>query len=114
MTDKASLSLLLDYYGAFLTERRRELMRYCADEDMSLSEIAELAGVSRQSVRDSIQKGADELSLFEQRLGVIERDRQLAAAADILRKALQGQRPDELRAGAERALDLIDGMIGRQ
>ena len=74
MLAKADISLLLDYYGSFLTERRRELMRMSADEDMSLAEIAEQAGGSRQSVRDSIAKGSAELLLFEERLGLALRD----------------------------------------
>ena len=109
MLAKADISLLLDYYGSFLTERRRELMRMSADEDMSLSEIAQVAGVSRQSVRDSINKGAAELMLYEQQLGMIRRDRQLASARELLSAALSG--PDSgLRAGAEEALARLRGI----
>lgn len=87
MLDKAETSLLLDYYGSFLTDRRRELMRMCADEDMSLSEIAEVTGVSRQGVRDGIAKGAAELARFEEQLGMAARDRQLEAVAAALDEA---------------------------
>ena len=112
MTDKAELSLLLDYYGVFLTERKRELMRMSADEDMSLSEIAELVGVSRQSVRDSINKGAEELLRFERQLGVIRRDRQLKSAERALTCALESSDERELREGAESALGLLRSIIG--
>jgi len=112
MTDKAELSLLLDYYGGFLTERKRELMRYCADEDMSLSEIAELAGVSRQSVRDSISKGTAELMGYEQQLGVIQKDRALSAVAEALSTALSQQDEQALRAGVEAAAERLRRLIG--
>lgn len=110
MRSKAELSLLLDYYGSFLTERRRELMRCSADEDMSLSEIAEVAGVSRQSVRDSIAKGAEELALYEQRLGLISRDRALRGIAERLDEALSLDSADVLKQrilGAKQAIDAL-------
>ena len=50
------LSLLMDTYGALLSERKRELMSYYYDEDYSLAEIAEITGISRQGIRDSVKK----------------------------------------------------------
>ena len=44
--------LLLDAYGVLLTERKRELLEYYYDDDLSLSEIAELTGLTRQGARD--------------------------------------------------------------
>ena len=65
-----SIAYLLDFYGEVLTERTRELlsMYYC--DDLSLSEIAENVGISRQGVRQAIKKGEEELSLLEQKLGL--------------------------------------------
>lgn len=104
MIDKAETSLLLDYYGGFLTERRRELMRMCADEDMSLAEIAEVTGVSRQGVRDGIARGAAELIRFEEQLGIVARDRQLASVASALERAGEIEDIGALRAAvAEQA-----------
>ncbi len=77
MIGKADISMLLDYYGAFLTERKRELMRMSADEDMSLAEIAEAVGVSRQGVRDAIAQGEKQLLKYEAGLKLVERDRQM-------------------------------------
>ena len=57
--------LLLDVYGALLTERKRELLDYYYNEDYSLSEIAELTGLSRQGVRDGIRKAEEELRTLE-------------------------------------------------
>ena len=104
MLDKSSISLLLDYYGGFLTERRRELLRMSADEDMSLSEIAEVAGVSRQGVRDSIVKAAAELEGFEQKLGLVRRDRALRALYNDLTEAEGSGSCDRMRAALKRAI----------
>lgn len=66
-------SLLLDFYGEMLGERRREIMEMYYNEDFSLSEIAEQAGISRQGVRDSVKKGESELSHLEEKLRLVER-----------------------------------------
>ena len=64
--------LLLDAYGALLTERKRELLDYYYNEDYSLSEIAELTGLSRQGVRDGIRKAEDELKNLERTLSLVQ------------------------------------------
>lgn len=68
-----ALGRLLDWYGAFLTPRQAALARQYADEDCSLSEIAEREGVSRQAVRDAIARAETELGAMERKLRLIER-----------------------------------------
>lgn len=67
------LSLLLDFYGEILSQRRRELITLYYDEDFSLSEIAEHTGISRQGVRDSIKKSEQELLQLEEKLALASR-----------------------------------------
>ena len=62
------LSLLLDFYGEILSQRRRELITLYYDEDFSLSEIAEHTGISRQGVRDSIKKANRNCSIWKKNL----------------------------------------------
>ena len=68
-----NISLLLDFYGDTLSERRLELMEMYYNEDLSLSEIAEIAGISRQGVRDSVKKSEKELLALEEKLGLAKR-----------------------------------------
>ncbi len=65
-----SYGVLLDYYGALLTERQRELLISYYNDDLSLSEISENTGISRQGVRDAIKRGESELDRFESSLGI--------------------------------------------
>ncbi|MCR5809156.1 MAG: hypothetical protein K6G56_06295 [Clostridiales bacterium] len=109
MTDKAELSLLLDYYGAFLTERQRELLRMSADEDMSLSEIAEEVGVSRQGVRDCLNKASRQLREFEAGLSLVEHDMKLRAVLSELESA--GNDPDSLVKAVGSAEAVIRSLI---
>ena len=48
--------LLLDIYGGLLTERQRSLLTLHLEDDLSLGEIAELEGISRQGVRDQVNQ----------------------------------------------------------
>ena len=68
-----NIALLLDFYGAVLTERVRKMldMYYC--DDLSLAEISEEFGISRQGVRQAIKKGEEELFSLEEKLGLAAR-----------------------------------------
>ena len=63
-----AISDLLDTYSAVLSDRHRELLDYYYNQDLSLAEIAELVGISRQGVRDGIKKAEEELFFLEERL----------------------------------------------
>ncbi len=58
-----NVSVLLDFYGQMLTQKQFDVIDLYYNEDLSLSEIAEHQGITRQGVRDSIKRG--ELYLFE-------------------------------------------------
>ena len=75
------LGQLLDWYGAFLTERQRLLVRLYAYEDLSLGEIADREGITRQAVRDAISTSEAELRDMEAKLGLIETKRKNAPPA---------------------------------
>ncbi len=67
------ISFLLDFYGDTLSERRREIIEMYYNEDLSLAEIAEQTGISRQGVRDSIKKSEKDLLELEETLGLAAR-----------------------------------------
>ena len=69
MPKDLSVSALLDFYGPFLSEKRRNLLHHYYNEDLSLSEIAENEQITRQGVRDLIKRGELELKQYEQECG---------------------------------------------
>lgn len=68
-----SISLLLDFYGDMLTEKQREVVELYYNEDLSLAEIANISGITRQGVRDSIKRGEKTLLDCEEKLGLFEK-----------------------------------------
>ena len=57
MDKKIEISMLWQIYGALLTEKQKEYIDYYYNEDLSLAEIAQNDGITRQGVRDIIKKG---------------------------------------------------------
>ena len=85
------LGQLFDYYGAFLTERQRGLVEAYANDNLSLGEIAEREGISRQGVRDGIVRAEQQLRSMESELGMVRKTlrlqsllRQLGSLAEQL------------------------------
>ena len=67
------LSLLYDFYGALLKEQKREIFEDYVLNDLSLGEIAEERGISRQGIHDSIKRCSKELFEYEEKLGLIDK-----------------------------------------
>ena len=66
-------SMLLDFYGELLTEKQRDCFDMHYNEDLSLSEIAEQLGISRQGVWDNIRRAESALNEIEAKTGLIRR-----------------------------------------
>ena len=64
--------ILLDFYGNLLTDKMREACESYYNEDLSLAEIAESSGISRQGVYDTIHRAEKQLEEYEERLGLLE------------------------------------------
>ena len=67
------MAMLFDFYGDLLTERQREFYDLYYNEDLSLAEIAENYGISRQGVRDVIVRAEAALTELEDKTGIIRR-----------------------------------------
>ena len=91
-------SMLLDFYGELLTEKQRDCFDMHYNEDLSLSEIAEQLGISRQGVWDNIRRAESALKEYEDKTGLIRR----FASTQLSLERLSG-RMEELKK-------LTDGM----
>ena len=73
MEKNIEISLLLDFYGELLKEHQRETLSLYYNDDLSLSEIADRVGITRQGVRDLIKRSETRLYEFEAKLGLRRR-----------------------------------------
>ncbi len=88
MEKKVTLSWLLAFYGAMLTENQREMARLHWEEDFSLAEIASQFGVSRQSVHDTVSRTEKQLISLEEKLKLLSRFKDMEAGLTACREAL--------------------------
>lgn len=74
MGDKTfMMTMLLDFYGELLTDKQRSCFFMHYNEDLSLSEIAEVMEISRQGVRDLLVRAEAVLIGTEEKIGMIKR-----------------------------------------
>lgn len=89
MSKNLEMSYLLDFYGNVLTEKQRDMMQQYYNMDLSLSEIADNFGITRQGVRDSIKRGESVLLELEDQVGFAEKYRSLMAGIDKIKTLAQ-------------------------
>jgi len=80
--------LELDFYGNLLTPRMRDLLEMYIFDDLSLGEIADSEGISRQGVHDSIKRAIKQLDEYEAKLQLIERFKKERSYIDEIIKLL--------------------------
>ena len=56
-TERYRIARLLDVYGRLLTEKQKDVLDLYFQDDLSLSEISDIKGISRQGVRSNIMQG---------------------------------------------------------
>lgn len=73
MEKTVQISILLETYGKLLTEKQYQMLDDYYNNDLSLSEIAENANITRQAVRDNLKKGESKLFEYEEKLGIMKK-----------------------------------------
>ena len=72
--DAWELAMLFDTYGGMLTDKQRECFDMRYNQDLSLGEIGELMGVSRQAVNANLTRTEALLRRMEENIGSVKRD----------------------------------------
>ena len=80
MAKDLDVVLLADFYGEMLTENQRKFIEYYYSDDLSLSEIAENEGITRQGVRDAVKRAESQLYDMEKKYS----EEQLAEIKNLL------------------------------
>ena len=107
------MTLLFDYYGDLLTERQRACLDMRYNQDLSLGEIAQELGVSRQGVHDNLSRAEALLRNMEEKTGCVHRAMAARKAAGQILSAAQAlaSNPDQtVSALAKTILEAARGL----
>lgn len=104
------IGFLLDFYGDVLSERKRTVLDFYYNDDLSLAEIALEIGISRQGVRELIKKAEEELLFYEDKLGLAKRFRTATECAEELLSMMEaGGIEGEIKNAARRLMETVKG-----
>ena len=90
------VNLLFDIYGKLLTNTQQKMIELYYHDDLSLGEISELEGVSRNAVFDSIKKGIKTLEDYEDKLHILAKEEKMNNFFEELRKTNLSKEQEEL------------------
>ena len=111
------MTLLFDFFGDLLTEKQREYFDLYHNEDLSLAEIAENVGITRQGVYDIITRAEAALREFESKTGIIGRFEQMREkverAVEMASEILRLSDSAKARESAQGLIDLLGQMKGQ-
>lgn len=102
--DRVKIASLFSEYGALLTDRQRETLRLYVEMDMSLAEVAEEYGVTRQAIKDAVKHAAEALQRYEDALHLVAWKGEMRAALDEAAAA-----EPEMRERLAAAYGLLEG-----
>ena len=94
MNEILEQALLYDFYGELLTEHQKEIYEQFIIEDLSLSEIATDAGISRQGVHDMIKRCNKILQGYEEKLHLVEKFLSVKNKIHEMKGLLEQEDPD--------------------
>lgn len=112
-----NIPFLLDFYGDVLSERTKNILEMYYGDDLSLSEIAESEGISRQGVRHIIKKGEEELFFLEERLGLALDFTELQSSAKELSsisETLKSHKDENVRHLAKKAEQCASKILSKK
>lgn len=101
-------SLLYDFYGELLTEHQRRIYEQVVLEDLSLSEGAEIEGISRQGIHDLIRRCRVSMEEYESKLHLVEHFIMIQEQTDEMMKLL-----DKLDGTMPLSNDVRRGIVGK-
>ena len=77
LEERVQIAILTKYYGKMLTDRQQSILNMYVDNNLSLAEVSEELGISRQAVKDALDNSMQTLKDTEEKLKLIERDNKI-------------------------------------
>ncbi|WP_300410360.1 YlxM family DNA-binding protein [Lagierella sp.] len=90
MEKLVEVGILFDYYGELLSNKQRSMVDKYYNEDLSLTEIGDIYGVTKQAVSENIKRAEKRLYAFEKKLNLMKRSQRTLELLDYIKSDLQG------------------------
>lgn len=114
MDKNIEIPLLLDIYGSALPKVQRDSLDMYYSSDLSLGEIADNTGKSRQSVFDTIKRGEHRLQEMEESLKILAKNEAIQSKIEIIKSLLlkvkKCQNNDKLKELVDLIFDEVDSL----
>ena len=107
------MTMLYDFYGELLTERQKEFFDLYYNEDLSLAEIAENSGISRQGVRDVIVRAEAAMQEVEDKTGLIRRFLRMRDRLDEIQSAVEQLKTLNYRQYEDPRIERLTDIVAR-
>lgn len=111
MAKDLKLGILLDFYGGLLTDKQAAALDYYYNQDLSLAEIADEMGISRQGAMAFVKQGEKHLLSFEEKLGLAGRFGNINAKIDRMRSIISSMPQGDAAAELMQLIESISGML---
>lgn len=105
------MGILLDFYGGLLTDKQLLALNSYYNEDLSLAEIAEDMGISRQGVMAFLRQGEKHLLAFEEKLGLEAKFGEINAGLDKMRGIIKTMPQDKRCEELLLLIETVSGII---
>ncbi|NCA93334.1 hypothetical protein EOM82_08935 [bacterium] len=104
MQEKVEIGILNAYYGNLLNDKQIKIMHLYYDCDMSLAEVSEELGITRQGIRESLVRSKAKLIECEQKLKIVEKVRLITSNLENVIKELPDKDILEIKKDLEEIL----------
>lgn len=112
MSKDLNLAILVDLYRPLLTEKQQETLEMYYDSDLSLGEISEETGITRQGVMNCVKKCEARLMELEEKMGLAKKLETLEKELDLLEALLKRESDNgEITAAVKEQLRLIKNSL---
>ncbi len=105
MEEKITISILLELYGNLLTQKQYEFMDYYYNEDLSLSEIADNEGITRQAVNKVLIQTKKKLEEYEAKLKFMQKEEKIKELIEKLEQTQINNKQEQLIKDIKEQMD---------
>jgi len=114
MEKTVEIGLLIEFYKNILTEKQAEAVNLYYNDDLSLAEIADILGITRQGVRDNIKRAENVLYKMEDDLGLVKKfleiKKDLENVSEIAETVLKKTDSEEIKGLINEVFDVLQGI----